>query len=234
MRSQQQNPGHDQGDEHPAPQPLDPTRKPGHGPWLAASLTITEAAQRCGVSASTIRRYLAAGRFPTARPRPSPVPGQRPQWRIPTDDLLRAGLSPQAGAQHDQAHEPQAQRTAGHDAHNRIRELEHAVEVERACRHAAEHLAAERAHTIQTLERALQALQTARAGAADAKTTPPSWSPSAERSRAGGEPVRPPGMLPMLPRPRPPKRGLSQEERAAIIGRALSRQPPPKRRWLRR
>jgi hypothetical protein len=35
----------------------------------------------------------------------------------------------------------------------------------------------------------------------------------------------------MVPRQRPAKRELSQEEKAAIIGRVLSRQRPPKRRW---
>jgi hypothetical protein len=40
-------------------------------------------------------------------------------------------------------------------------------------------------------------------------------------------------MLPMVPRRRPAKRELSQEEKAAIIGRALSRQQPPKLRGLK-
>jgi hypothetical protein len=39
-------------------------------------------------------------------------------------------------------------------------------------------------------------------------------------------------MLPMVRKRRPAKRELSQEEKAAIIGRALSGQRPPKRRWL--
>jgi hypothetical protein len=38
-------------------------------------------------------------------------------------------------------------------------------------------------------------------------------------------------MLPMVPKRRPAKRELSQEEKVAIIGRALSGQRPPKRRW---
>jgi hypothetical protein len=38
-------------------------------------------------------------------------------------------------------------------------------------------------------------------------------------------------MLPMVPKRRLAKRELSQEEKAAIIGRALSRQRPSKRRW---
>ena len=36
----------------------------------------------------------------------------------------------------------------------------------------------------------------------------------------------------MVPKRRLAKRELSQEEKAAIIGRALSGQRPPKRRWL--
>ncbi|HYY80440.1 MAG TPA: helix-turn-helix domain-containing protein [Actinomycetes bacterium] len=196
MRSEQHPGGHDQSDDHPEREPLDPVR-----PRPRPALTISEAAQQCGVSASTIRRHLAAGRFPNAQQRPSPVPGQRGQWRIPADDLLRAGLRPH-------------RRTADHDADDRVRELEHALEVERIRRQAAEDLAAERAHLLQTLEHALQALQVRRAGPANA------------------EPAARPGMLPMVPRQRPPKRELSQEERAAIIGRALSGKPPPKRRWL--
>jgi hypothetical protein len=39
-------------------------------------------------------------------------------------------------------------------------------------------------------------------------------------------------MLPMVPKRQLAKRDLSQEEKAAIIGRALNRQRPPKRRWL--
>jgi hypothetical protein len=39
-------------------------------------------------------------------------------------------------------------------------------------------------------------------------------------------------MLPMVPKRRPAKRELSQEEKAAIIGRVLSRQQPPKQRGL--
>jgi hypothetical protein len=106
------------------------------------------------------------------------------------------------------------------------------LEVERTRRLAAENLAAERAQMIQTLERALQALQARRAGppaeaAALAPRTPPAVSSPSE-----AEPGPRPGMLPMLPRQRPSKPALSQEERAAIIGRALSRKPPPKRRWL--
>jgi excisionase family DNA binding protein len=173
-------------------------------------LTIAEAAERCGVSTSTIRRYLAAGRFPAARQQPGAAAGQRGQWWIPTEDLVRAGLArPQAGPDRD--------------ADDRVRALEHALEVERTRRQAAEWLAAERAETIRTLERALRALE--------GHAPPPAGPRPDPGAPAGARPAPQPGMLPMVPRPRRPPRELTQEERAAIIGRALFGQRPPKRRW---
>lgn len=197
------------------------------------SLTIAEAARLCGVSASTIRRYLAAGRFPTAHQQPSPIPGQRGRWRIPTQDLLAAGLRPGQGRRPDQElkNEPSSGRTAARPGDDRVRELEHALELERTRRRAAEDLAAERAHTIQTLERALAALHAQHAAPAPnpnrAAPFPAPPSDATDTVRAAPQP----GMLPMVPRRRLAKGELSQEEKAAIIGRALSRQRPPKRRW---
>jgi len=100
--------------------------------------------------------------------------------------------------------------------------------LEHTRRQAAEDLAAERARTIQTLESALAALQAQRA--APAPTTPSPAPPSHAADTAG--PALRPGMLPMVPKRRPARRELSQEEKAAIIGRALTRHQPPKRRWL--
>jgi hypothetical protein len=186
----------------------------------------------CGVSASTIRRHLAAGRFPTAHQQPSPIPGQRGLWRIPTQDLLAAGLRPRQAHRPDQGQQnrPSSGRTAGQSVDDRVRALEHALELERTRRRAAEDLAAERAHTIQTLERALAVLQAQHAAPAPSpdRAAPPPAPPSDARSTAG--PARRPGMLPMVPKRRLAKRELSQEEKAAIIGRVLSRQQPPKRR----
>ena len=199
-----------------------------------AELTIAEAAQMCGVSASTIRRQLAAGRFPTAHQQPSPVPGQRGLWRIPTQDLLAAGLRPRQAPIPDQApkNQPTSRSTAGQPGDDRVRELQHALELERTRRRAAEDLAAERAHTIQTLERALAALQTHHAGpASNADRAAPSPAPPSDARSTAGPALRP-GIFSMVPKRRPGKRELSQEEKAAIIGRALSRQRPPKRRWL--
>jgi len=190
----------------------------------------------CGVSASTIRRHLAAGRFPTAQQQASPIPGQRGLWRIPTRDLLAAGLRPRQAPIPDQAQkkQPSSRSTAGQPGDDRARELQHALELERTRRRAAEDLAAERAHTIQTLERALAALHArhaARRPPPDSDRAAPYPTPSSGATDTAGPGPRA-GMLPIVPRRRPAKRELSQEEKAAIIGRALSRQQSPMRRWL--
>jgi Helix-turn-helix domain len=196
------------------------------------SLTIAEAARLCGVSVSTIRRHLAAGRFPTAQQQPSPIPGQRGLWQIPIQELLAAGLRPHQTHPPDQEQntEPTSRRRTSQPVADRLRELEHALELERTRRRAAEDLAAERAHTIQTLEGALRALQAHHAAPGP---NPDHATPSPAPPSDATYPARPapgPGMLPMVPKRRPAKRDLSQEEKAAIIGRALTRQRPPKRR----
>ena len=234
MRNWEPVPDRSDGGDHPEREP--PGQHPGseHDLGVGPSLTIAEAARLCGVSASTIRRYLAAGRFPTAHQQPSPISGQRGLWRIPTQDLLAAGLRPGQAHRPDQhqRNDSSSGRTATQPGDDRVRELEHALELERTRRRAAEDLAAERAHTIQTLEGALAALQAQHADPAPnpghpARVPAP---PSGATDTAGPAPH--PGMLPLVPRRRLAKRELSQEEKAAIIGRALSRQQPPKRRWL--
>ena len=232
MRTREPTPDRRYGGDHPEQEPLGQLPESEHGPWTGPRLTIAEAARLCGVSASTIRRYLAAGRFPTAHQEPGPIPGQRGRWRISTQDLLAAGLRPRQAHRPDQAQQngPSSGRTAGQSVDDRVRELEHALELERTRRRAAEDLAAERAHTIQTLERALAALHAQHAAPAPNpdRATPPPAPPSDARSTAG--PALRPGIFSMVPKRRPAKRELSQEEKAAIIGRALSRQQPPKRR----
>ena len=138
-----------------------PQHRGGDHPQQPQTLTIAEAAQACGLSTSTIRRYLRDGRFPGARQAPSPVPGQARHWRIPTDDIVQAGLdrqrpAPLGHAEQDQAPADPAGTWAGRDG---VQALEHALELERTCRQAAEVLAAERARTIVTLEAALRALE---------------------------------------------------------------------------
>jgi excisionase family DNA binding protein len=233
MRSKEPVPDRNYGGDHPEQEPLGRVPHPTHEQSSRPTLTIAEAARLCGVSASTIRRYLAAGRFPGARQQSSPIPGQRGLWRIPTQDLLEAGLRPpQARTPGREEDDRPSRQTVGQPVDDRVRELEHALELERTRRRAAEDLAAERAHTIQTLETALRALQAHHAAPASNqdRAAPSPASPSDATYPAGPAPQ--PGMLPMVPKRRPAKRELSQEEKAAIIGRALSRQRPPKRRWL--
>ena len=234
MHTREPVPDHRHGRDRPEQLPL------GHHPgseldlWTEPSMTIAEAARLCGVSVSTIRRYLAAGRFPTAHQQPGPIPGQRGLWRIPTQDLLAAGLRPRQDRTPARDHndEPLSHRTAGQPVADRVRELEHALELERSRRRATEDLAAERAHTIQTLKGALRALQAHPAAPApNPNRAAPSPAPPSGATYAAGPALRP-GMLPMVPKRRLAKRELSQEEKAAIIGRALSGRRPPKRRWL--
>ena len=208
----------------------------GDRPQQPPTLTVAEAAQLCGVSTSTIRRYLRGGRFPGARQDPSSVPGQPGQWRIPIGDALEAGLArqqPTPAAQADQ-HPPLGEPAGAWADRDRVQALEHALELERTRRQAAEVLAAERARTIVTLEAALRALEDRRPEPPAADQTETATAASSRSGASTGQapkPARPPGFLQLVPRPRRPRGELSQEERAAIIGRALSRQRPPKRRW---
>lgn len=210
-------------------------RRGGEHPEQRPTLTIAEAAQVCGVSTSTIRRYLRSGRFPNARQAPSPIPGQPGQWHIPTEDVLETGLErhPPRPSSHAQERQTTGEPAGAGTASDRVEALEHALELERTRRQAAEVLAAERARTIVALETALRALEHRDPDpAADqpATATAASGSSGAGAGQAS-TPAPPRGILQMVPRPRRPKGELSQEERAAIIGRALSRERPPRRRW---
>ena len=234
MRNREPVPDRSYGGDHPEREPLGQLPGSEQDLWSEPRLTIAEAARLCVVSASTIRRYLAAGRFPGAHQQPSPIPGQRGLWRIPTQDLLAAGLRSRQTRTPDQQqqHQPSRRRGTAQPAADRVRELEHALALERTRRRAAEDLAAERAHTIQTLKGALGALQ-AQHAAPSPQPRPRRFLTSATIQRHLHRRASPrPGMLPMVRKRRPAKRELSQEEKAAIIGRALSGQRPPKRRWL--
>ena len=230
MRNTKPVPDRRDGGDHPEQKPLGQLLDSEHELWSRPSLTIAESARTCGVSASTIRRYLAAGRFPAAYQQPNSTAGQRGLWRIPTQDLAAADLRPGQGRRPDQ--EQKNEPSSGQPGDDRVRELEHALELERTRRRAAEDLAAERAHTIQTLESALAALQAQHAAPAPNPTAPLPSQRHHPAPRTQPEPVPQPGMLPMVPKRRLAKGELSQEEKAAIIGRALSGQRPPKRRWL--
>jgi hypothetical protein len=200
----------------------------GHDLSSRPSLTIAEAARLCGVSVSTIRCYLTAGRFPTAYQQPSPTPFQRGFWRI----RPRTCSQPASG-----------QARPAHQARNRTTSPGVAERPASLVMSGFQNLTCLGARadppprtwppsepTIQTLERALRALQAHHtAPTPNSERAAPSLAPPSDATSS--RPAPRPGMLPMVPKRRRAKRELSQEEKAAIIGRALSRQRPPKRRW---
>jgi hypothetical protein len=200
------------------------------------SLTIAEAAKACGVSASTIRRYLRAGRFPSARREPSPVPGQSWQWRIPPEELPVAGLDRRRRppADHGREQQSRGEPAGGRPAEDRIRVLADALELERIRRQAAEALVAEQARTIARLKMALRAFEERRREPAPDRPVTATSASSPAGVEQMPEPAPRPDGLRKVPTPRRARGELSQEERAAIIGRALSRERPAKRRWWRR
>jgi hypothetical protein len=76
--------------------PRSATQVVGHldqGEPAGAWFTLTEAAEATGKSRSTIKKYLADGKFPQAR---RGQQGGQPAWVIPLVDLLGAGLTPHA------------------------------------------------------------------------------------------------------------------------------------------
>lgn len=79
--------------------------------------SITEAAERCGVSRSTIRRYLDGERFPNADKSSG-------AWRIPLTDLLAAGLSPSGMSEPDYPTEERPPRSEETELRHRVEILE--------------------------------------------------------------------------------------------------------------
>jgi MerR family regulatory protein len=220
MRNEELNSGPHPGDDHREQRP---------------SLTIAEAAKACGVSASTIRRYLRAGRFPNARREPSPVPGQSWQWRIPPEELPVAGLDRRRPpSDHGREQQSRDEPAGGRPAEDRIRVLGNALELERIRRQAAEALVAEQARTIARLKMALRAFEQRRPEPLPDRPVIATSAPSPAGVEQTPESAPQPDSLRMAPTPRRARGELSQEERAAIIGRALSRERPAKRRWWRR
>jgi hypothetical protein len=197
------------------------------------TLTIAEAAKACGVSASTIRRYLRAGRFPSARREPSPVPGQSWQWRIPPEELPVADLDQRRRppADHGREQQSRVEPAGGRPAEDRIRVLGDALELERIRRQAAEALVAEQARTIARLKMALRAFEQRRPEPVPDQPVTATSAASPARVEQTPESAPRPDSLRMVPTRRRARGELSQEERAAIIGQALSREQPAKRRW---
>lgn len=121
--------------------------------------TLTEAVQRTGASRSTLRRYLAAGKFPNAYKDSSNA------WRFPLEDLLAAGLSPSEPARERAQNVPseQAQNVSNEQANTataeQVSKLEQALREERARADNAERLAASYQANVEDLRRALRMLE---------------------------------------------------------------------------
>jgi predicted DNA-binding transcriptional regulator AlpA len=117
--------------------------------------TLTEAVERTGASRSTLRRYLAAGKFPNAYKDTSSA------WRFPLEDLLAAGLSPSepareralsASTEQTMSKPPEQTTTASTE---QVSKLEQALREERTRADNAERLAASYLANVEDLRRAL-------------------------------------------------------------------------------
>lgn len=113
--------------------------------------TLSEAAQHCSVSRSTVRRYRETGKFPNATKDPERG------WIVPVGDLLAAGLRP--GRSAPLTEHAQAENNPAHDLAHRVLELETQLTVERAQRAAVEQVAAERDRSLTDLRAALRMLE---------------------------------------------------------------------------
>ena len=127
------------------------------------SWSISEAAERCGVSRSTVRRYREQGKFPNA------VKDSAGGWMIPLPDLLAVGWKPNAPAPEPALSQPSGQ-PEGQAMAEKIRELEQALYAERARTRAAEDLAASFRANAEDLRMALRMLE----GRAESRVAPAS------------------------------------------------------------
>lgn len=121
--------------------------------------TLTEAVERTGASRSTLRRYLAAGKFPHAYKDSSNA------WRFPLEDLLAAGLSPSEPAREQRlsVSTERVQSTLTEEARTataeQVSKLEQALREERARADNAERLAASYLANVEDLRRAMRMLE---------------------------------------------------------------------------
>jgi predicted DNA-binding transcriptional regulator AlpA len=113
--------------------------------------TLTEAVERTGASRSTLRRYLAADRFPNAYKDSSNA------WRFPLEDLLAVGLSPSEPAREQTQSKVTEQASAA--SAEQVSKLEQALREERMRADNAERLAASYLDNVHDLRRALLMLE---------------------------------------------------------------------------
>lgn len=114
------------------------------------SWDLGEAAQRCGVSRSTVRRYREQGKFPNAFKDSSGA------WKIPLEDLLAVGWKPNAPAQPEPVSVPPEPNKSIND---KVAELEHALTLERVRREAAEQANAQMKANLEDLRTAMRMIE---------------------------------------------------------------------------
>lgn len=115
------------------------------------SWDLGEAAERCGVSRSTVRRYREQGKFPNAFKDSSGA------WKIPLEDLLAVGWKPNAPAQSEPVSVPPEPVPERHN--ERVAELERALELERVKRESAERLNAQIQANLDDLRQAMKMIE---------------------------------------------------------------------------
>lgn len=129
-----------------------PTVSVVSGPLERPSLTLSEAAEACGVSRSTVRRKHEAGEFPNAF-----KAGPDNAWRIPVTDLLGAGLRPGRPSPPDAVSEPDERVRAATVTLPKaeLDALREQLQNERTRALVAEARLSERAETVDALKEAL-------------------------------------------------------------------------------
>ncbi|WP_104119300.1 AlpA family transcriptional regulator [Arthrobacter sp. B1805] len=120
--------------------------------------TLSEAAERTGVSRSTMRRYREQGKLPNAYKDTDGL------WRVPLEDLLAVGLTPTDPTLSAPTEQPAEQPTTTDDRlTERVRELESLLAVERARAEGLERIAAAAETNAADLRMALRMLESGRA-----------------------------------------------------------------------
>ena len=150
------------------------------------SWTINASADLCGVSKSTVRRYLDAGRFPNA------FKDTRGAWKIPIEDLLAVGWKP------TDTPVTAIAETSQIDVNLRITELESALEIERVRRETAEQITAQIQANLADLRTALKMIEGRSVSAPESpvesvKTLPaeiPAESPAGDTNVSPEQPKR--------------------------------------------
>lgn len=144
------------------------------------SWDLGEAAQRCGVSRSTVRRYREQGKFPNA------FKDTTGAWKIPLEDLLAVGWKPNAPAQSEPVSVPPEPDKSIND---KVLELEQALMLERVKREAAEQANMQMKANLEDLRTAMRMIE-----------AKPVSVPVSEPEPAKGLPTEPaPARLPEQP-----------------------------------